>query len=874
MKPGAGQWITGTALLPAGRVSKAQAGGVHAALGGGARDGVWPLVLLPSAAPCLWGTELAFGRHQNSARTLGRSAELCSGRDLRTMLAAAALCLGLLGCLRAQEPGGHVSVTLLGATGDLARKYLWQGLFQLYLDEAGRGRSLSFHGCALAPPEQGQALLADILETLACPPGLAAPRCADLQAQFRQLSQYRCLKTPEDYVALSGDIEARVRQGGGRELGRVFYFSVPPFAYADIARNINGSCRPGPGAWLRVVFEKPFGHDHVSAQQLAAELGGFFREEEMYRVDHYLGKQAVAQILPFRDQNREALEPLWSRHHVERVEIVLKETLGAEGRLSFYEEYGVIRDVLQNHLTEVLALVAMELPRNVSSLEAVQERKLQALRALRAPQRDGAVLGQYQAYGQQVRQELQRPADFQSLTPTFAGVLVHVDTARWEGVPFILMAGKALDERVGYVRVLFRNQAHCVQSARRWDPAQSPCLPRQLVFYIGHGELGSPAVLVSRNLFRPALPAQGWTELEDRPGLQLFGRPLADFYAYRPVREQDAHASLISRIFHGRQEAFVTTESLLASWGFWTPLLDSLAGQAPRLYPGGADSGPLLDFELSDAQLAFCQRQPEQLLSGPGPAPLPRDFQVLQATYREGQLVSAWPEELIARLAQDMEAAAEEAVQRAGEFHLALSGGSSPVALFQWLARRQPAFPWAHTHVWLVDERCVPLRDPESNFQSLQAHLLRPAGVPHSNVHPMPVHLRQRLCAEEDGGAQLYAQEIAARVSNSSFDLVLLGMGPDGHTASLFPHSPAGLDGEPLVVLTQSPARPHRRMSFSLPLINRARRVAVLVLGRMKREISLLVSRVGRQPHKWPISGVQPASGQLVWYMDYEAFLG
>lgn len=111
-------------------------------------------------------------------------------------------------------------------------------------------------------------------------------------------------------------------------------------------------------------------------------------------------------------------------------------------------------------------------------------------------------------------------------------------------------------------------------------------------------------------------------------------------------------------------------------------------------------------------------------------------------------------------------------------------------------------------------------------------------------------------------------------MTNSSFDLVLLGMGTDGHTASLFPQSPSGLDGEQLVVLTKSPSRPHNRMSFSLPLINRARRVAVLVMGRMKREITMLVSRVGHDPQKWPISGVQPSSGQLVWYMDYEAFLG
>ncbi|XP_004678551.1 PREDICTED: GDH/6PGL endoplasmic bifunctional protein [Condylura cristata] len=784
-----------------------------------------------------------------------------------------AVCVGLLGCLRAQAQQGHVSVILLGATGDLARKYLWQGLFQLYMDEAGKGHSLSFHGSALTATAQGQELLAKVLDALSCPEDVAPDRCADLKGQFQQLSQYRSLVTAEDYVALSGDIEAQLRRTGRREAGRIFYFSVPPFAYSDIARHINSSCRPRPGAWLRVVLEKPFGHDHHSAQQLATELGGFFQEEEMYRVDHYLGKQAVAQILPFRDQNRQALDGLWNRHHVERVDIVLKETLDAEGRTSFYEEYGVIRDVLQNHLTEALTLVAMELPRNISSSEAVLRLKLQVFQALRGLQKGSAVLGQYQAYSQQVRQELQKPASFHSLTPTFAGVLVHVDNLRWEGVPFILMSGKALDERVGYVRILFRNQACCVQDEPHWAAGQSRCLPRQVVFYIGHGQLGSPAVLVSRNLFKPSLP-QGWKEMEGRPGLRLFGRPLSDFYAYSPVSEQDAYSVLISRIFHRRKDSFITTENLLASWVFWTPLLDSLAEETPRPYPGGAENGHLLDFEFSGGQLAFSQQQLATLVPGPGPAPLPRDVQVLRAKYRDSPLISAWPEELMATLASDIEATAVQAVRRAGEFHLALSGGSSPVALFQQLATGHYGFPWAHTHLWLVDERCVPLRDPESNFQSLQAHLLQHVRVPYYNIHPMPVHLHQRLCAEEDQGAQAYAREIAALVANSSFDLVLLGMGTDGHTASLFPQSPSGLDGEQLVVLTQSPSKPHQRMSLSLPLINRARKVAVLVVGRMKRDITLLVSRVGREPRKWPISGVLPSSGQLVWYMDYDAFLG
>lgn len=204
---------------------------------------------------------------------------------------AVAVCMVLLAGLQAQDLQGHVSVILLGATGDLAKKYLWQGLFQLYLDEVGKGYSFSFHGAALTSTKQGQEFVAKVLESLSCPEDVAPERCAELRGRFQQRSQYRRLRTSEDYMALSKDIEAQLQHEGLREAGRIFYFSVPPFAYADIARSINSSCRPGPGAWLRVVLEKPFGHDRLSAQQLATELRSFFQEEEMYRVDHYLGKQ-------------------------------------------------------------------------------------------------------------------------------------------------------------------------------------------------------------------------------------------------------------------------------------------------------------------------------------------------------------------------------------------------------------------------------------------------------------------------------------------------------------------------------------------------------------------------------------------------------
>ncbi|NXY49684.1 G6PE protein, partial [Ceuthmochares aereus] len=762
---------------------------------------------------------------------------------------------------------GHISVVLLGATGDLAKKYLWQGLFQLYMDQVSSGHSFTFHGAALTALEPGQRLMFDVLKKLACPQDEPPNRCAVLKDQFLKLSQYHQLKTAENYTALNREIEMLLRQEGLKEAGRIFYFSVPPFAYTEIARHINSSCRPPPGAWLRVVLEKPFGHDLESAQQLAAELTSFFREEEMYRVDHYLGKQ-VSSLQCAASFQSKGLSG-WEKNHIRYQHLT---SSLSSGRTSFYEQYGVVRDVLQNHLTEALMFLTMELPANVSRAEEVLQCKLQAFQSLRGLEKTSAVLGQYQAYASQVQEELQKAQDYISTTPTFAGVLIHSDSLRWEGVPFLLTSGKALDERVGYVRVLFKNRAYCTQSETLRDAGHSQCKAKQIIFYIGHGALNSPAVLVSRNLFKPIMPKGSWREAVDQPDLHVFGQPLSDYYVYTPVKERDAYSVLISNIYHGRKDFFITTESLLASWRFWTPLLGSISHQSLRLYPGGVENQHLLDFEMVSGEVAFTLAEPVELLN-PNRL-MPSGYRTIQSKFRQNPLVSAWSEDLISQLASDIEKTASRTVAHSGQFHLALSGGSSPVVLFQRLARHHYAFPWRHTHLWLVDERCVPLTDTESNFFSLHSHLLQSVRVPYFNVHPMPVHLNQRLCVEEDRGTELYAKEIMALVANASFDLVLLGVGTDGHTASLFPRSENGLEGSQAVVLTESPVKPHQRMSLSLPLINKARQVFVLVLGKGKHDITTLLSRVGHEPRKWPVSGVSPSSGQLVWYVDYEALLG
>ncbi|XP_068171174.1 GDH/6PGL endoplasmic bifunctional protein [Antennarius striatus] len=767
-----------------------------------------------------------------------------------------------------QRPG-HVSVVIVGGTGDLAKKYLWQGFFELYVKQVRSRNTFSFYGGGLLPSEKATPVLFETLKAVSCSKTISPEQCALLKEQFLRLSQYRQLKTLKDYQDLAKHIEQELQQEEITEAGRLFYLSVPAFAYADISSKINSSCRPNGGAWLKVVLEKPFGHDLRSAQELASQLGSSLKDEEMYRIDHYLGKQVVAKILPFRAGNKKLLDPIWNKHHIERVEIILKETLDVKGRIQYYDQYGVIRDMLQNHITEIMTLLTMRLPLNLSSSEEVIQNKLQIIRSLLPIGKSKAVVGQYQAYQAEVRQELNQTKDQVTLTPTFAAVLAHIDDPQYEGVPILLSSGKMLDERVGYARILFKNDIFCLQSQ-----GSIHCKPKQIVFHFGHGSLKYPAILVSKNLFKPAAMDSDWKEVTDHSDLNVLGLPISEYYVQTPIEYREAYSELIYQIFAGYKNSFVSTENLLASWGLWTPLLLSLTNSYPRIYPGGAENGDLLDVHVKGKEIIYHNEVViinDDHVSGTSP----NGFQVMQGKFRSDEMVSAWAEELVERLAVDLQEAAEAAVYKDGVFHMALSGGSTPLALFHRLAQHHFSFPWRNTHVWMVDERCVPLTEMESNFHSLHDHLLYHVKIPYYNIHPMPVQINHRLCVDEDGGALRYEKEISKLVYQSRFHFVLLGVGQDSHVASLFSGSSlASEHGESLVAVTESPFKPHQRMSLTLKAINQAQRVALLVMGKGKHDMLTQMSRVKNNPDKWPVTGVKPTNGKLVWYIDYDALLG
>jgi glucose-6-phosphate 1-dehydrogenase len=253
----------------------------------------------------------------------------------------------------------------------------------------------------------------------------------------------------ERLTYLSGDAtDAAAYEGLAKALAGatrpVFYLATPPSLFAPIVESLGGA---GLVEGARVVIEKPFGYDLASARSLDERLLRVLDDDQIYRIDHFLGKEPVQDIVYLRFAN-EILEPIWNRHHVESAQITLAESFGIEGRGSFYDDVGALRDVVQNHLLQVLALVAMEAPSGSS--DAVADRRLDVLRAI--PDADPAhyVRGQYEGY------QTEDGVAAGSETETFAALRLRIDNWRWSGVPFLIRAGKAMAESLTEVHVLFR----------------------------------------------------------------------------------------------------------------------------------------------------------------------------------------------------------------------------------------------------------------------------------------------------------------------------------------------------------------------------------------------------------------------------------
>jgi glucose-6-phosphate 1-dehydrogenase len=462
------------------------------------------------------------------------------------------------------------AIVLFGATGDLAQRKLFPALFEL-----ARSGLLpeSFAIVAFSRSESdAEAFRAHVKEGLR-----KFSRTQPLEeATWEKIASRLDIisgpyEDPASYTRLRERLDAVERRFGTRG-NQLYYLATPASTFPHLLKGLSGAgllpreTAAGQHPWRRLVIEKPFGRDLASARELNRMLADVLDENQIFRIDHYLGKETVQNILVFRFANA-IFEPLWSRNHIDHVQITAAESIGVEGRGRFYDETGVIRDMVQNHLLQVLALCAMEPPISFAS-EDIRDEKNKVFRALRPITRHEVdthvVHGQYKGY----RDESGVAKD--SKTPTYVAMKMNVDTWRWQGVPFYLRAGKGLSKRVTEVSIHFKPVPHCL---------------------FGTGDTCQrlePNVLTLR-----IQPHEGMAlSIESKvPGEDINIAGVTMDFAYadtfqKPVPE--AYERLLLDCMRGNTTLFARKDSVEQAWGYVTPILEALDSGA---------GGPLHTYE-------------------------------------------------------------------------------------------------------------------------------------------------------------------------------------------------------------------------------------------------------------------------------------
>jgi glucose-6-phosphate 1-dehydrogenase len=478
------------------------------------------------------------------------------------------------------------TVVIFGASGDLTARKLVPALFHLWRD-GFLADQLAIVG--VARRSKTDELFRNELHEAIKQHGRSGPRSDEEWQRFASHVHYRelDLSQPEQYAGFAGQI-AQIEQSSGVGDRRIFYMATAPELFVPTVEAI-GRAGLVPERRnrqvLRVVFEKPFGNDLASARELGRRLGRMLREEQVYRIDHYLGKETVQNLLLFRFGNA-IFEPLFNRTHVDHVQITVAESQGIErGRGAYYDKAGALRDVLQNHVLQLLALVAMEPPSFFRAKE-IRDEKVKVLEAL-APgdplHVDGwAARGQYTAGevgGQAVPGYLEEDRIApSSRTETFAALDVRIDNWRWAGVPFYLRTGKRLRERVSEVAIQFKlPPLHLFKTVECEGDicALVEARPNTLIFRIQPSE--SIALSFSAK----------------RPGMQYQIHPVRMDFAYDQAFPQaalpEAYERLLLDVLRGDSTLFMRNDELEAAWRLVTPVLEAWEANPspPEAYRAG-----------------------------------------------------------------------------------------------------------------------------------------------------------------------------------------------------------------------------------------------------------------------------------------------
>ena len=463
-------------------------------------------------------------------------------------------------------PVAPFALVVFGATGDLSRRKLLPALFQR--DLAGQlPEDAVIFGVSRGPYSRDAfiALAREAIADHVAADDITEPK---LEQFLRRLH----------YLAVDAD-----RDGGWAELSAalqpfrdhvtVFYLATSPELFGPICERIKKFGLAHENA--RVVVEKPIGKTLASARRVNDEVGAVFPEDRVYRIDHYLGKEAVQNLMALRFANG-LFEPLWNAAHIDHVQITVAESLGVEGRAGYYDTAGALRDMVQNHMLQLLCLVAME-PPAVLDADAVRDEKLKVLRALKpisdALSTHNVVRGQYRAgasAGGAVPGYLDELGAATSRTETYVAIKAEILNWRWAGVPFYLRTGKRLAERVSEIVIAFRPIPHSV-----FDESAGTIAANRLVIRLQPDE-GVKLWLMTKD------PGPGGMRLREVPLDMSF----ADAFG---IRNPDAYERLVLDVVRGNQTLFMRRDEVEAAWIWIDPILEAWANspELPKPYTAG-----------------------------------------------------------------------------------------------------------------------------------------------------------------------------------------------------------------------------------------------------------------------------------------------
>lgn len=485
------------------------------------------------------------------------------------------------------EDHDHMTFCVFGASGDLAKKKIYPSLLALFY-EGRLPKSFSVFGYARSKMTSEE-FRERIRMSLGCRID-AKENCDEFMEVFLSRCEYVHGNYDEgaDFEKLD---EEMLKTEGEKRAMRVFYLSIPPSIFVPVAQMSSRHVQSKTGE-TRVIVEKPFGRDLESSRELTKALAAELSEKQTYRIDHYLGKELIENLTVLRFSNI-MFQPLWNRNYIRNVQINFSENFGTEGRGGYFDNYGIIRDIMQNHLLQIMALFAMEEPASLDA-EDIRDEKVKVIRSIREIDIDNVVLGQYKGKtsGSTV---LPGYLDDETVPKgsncaTFAAIALFIDNARWDGVPFLMKAGKALHKRGCEIRIQFRHAPGNIYADKKAKPIARG----------GGGTAGDSSNAQCNELVIRIQPDEAiYLKINNKvPGLgHKMDRSILDLTyksKYSVGELPDAYERLILDVIHGDKRLFIRNDELEAAWKLFTPLLETIESEniPPELYPYGS-RGPI-----------------------------------------------------------------------------------------------------------------------------------------------------------------------------------------------------------------------------------------------------------------------------------------